>query len=93
MRTSGIHIRLVELCTRTLDVLLHEQQLLHARELLRVRGARQRAAQVVEWAAEIELAPQILVVCLVDDLVCVAARPGISLPSGECASMSAQSSH
>jgi hypothetical protein len=42
-----VYIGLFELCTRPLDILLHEQQFLHSRELLGVCWARQSATQVV----------------------------------------------
>jgi len=41
-------IRLFELCTRPLDILLHEQKFLHSCELLGVSWARQSATQVVD---------------------------------------------
>ena len=43
-----VYIGLFELCTRTLDILLHEQQFLHSRKLLCVCWARERTTQVVD---------------------------------------------
>ena len=47
-RPFGMHVRLVELRARPLDVLLHEQQLLHARQLFRVCGQREHAAEILD---------------------------------------------
>ena len=47
IRTSRMHVRLIELCTGPLDVFLHEQQLLQTSEFLRICRPRQGAAQVI----------------------------------------------
>ena len=46
-RTSRVHVRLIKLCARPLDVLLHEQQLLHPRQLLRIFRTRKCATEIL----------------------------------------------